>query len=46
MGTPSGSRYEILLAIASGGMATVYAGRVRGASGFSRWVAINAPTRP
>jgi hypothetical protein len=37
------SRYEVLLPIASGGMATVYAGRVRGASGFSRLVAIKRP---
>lgn len=37
------SRYELLLAIARGGMATVYAGRVRGASGFSRLVAIKRP---
>jgi serine/threonine-protein kinase len=33
-------RYEILCAIASGGMATVYLGRVRGIAGFERLVAI------
>ena len=37
------SRYEILAKIASGGMATVYAGRVRGAVGFSRLVALKRP---
>ena len=34
------SRYELLAKIASGGMATVYVGRVRGAAGFWRLVAI------
>ena len=34
------SRYELLERIASGGMATVYIGRIRGAAGFSRLVAI------
>ena len=34
------SRYELLVKIASGGMATVYVGRVRGAVGFWRLVAI------
>jgi serine/threonine protein kinase/predicted ATPase len=45
--TPSGSerlssvgRYELLLEIAAGGMATVYAGRQRGAGGFERVVAV------
>jgi serine/threonine-protein kinase len=33
-------RYEILLPIASGGMATVYLARARGASGFEREVAL------
>ena len=33
-------RYEILLEIASGGMATVYIGRQRGVGGFERVVAI------
>ena len=36
----SGSRYELLVKIASGGMATVYVGRLRGAVGFWRLVAI------
>ena len=34
------SRYEILARIASGGMATVFVARARGAAGFSRLVAI------
>jgi len=34
------SRYELLAKIASGGMGTVYVGRLRGAAGFSRLVAI------
>jgi serine/threonine protein kinase len=33
-------RYEILAEIASGGMATVFLGRLRGGSGFARTVAI------
>ncbi len=33
-------RYELLLELASGGMATVYIGRQRGAGGFQRLVAI------
>ena len=33
-------RYEVLCPIASGGMATVYLGRVRGVGGFERLVAI------
>lgn len=37
---PSSSRYELLVKIASGGMATVYVGRLRGAVGFWRLVAI------
>jgi serine/threonine-protein kinase len=37
------SRYEVLTRIASGGMATVFVGRVRGAVGFSRLVAIKRP---
>ncbi len=37
---PSSSQYELLLRIASGGMATVYVGRRTGAAGFSREVAI------
>ncbi|MDB4942416.1 MAG: serine/threonine protein kinase [Labilithrix sp.] len=37
------SRYETLARIASGGMATVYVGRLRGAVGFSRLVAIKRP---
>jgi serine/threonine-protein kinase len=34
------SRYELLLKIASGGMSTVYVGRLRAAAGVSRLVAI------
>lgn len=34
------SRYDLLLKIAAGGMATVYVGRQRGAAGFWRLVAI------
>jgi serine/threonine-protein kinase len=37
---PQTSRYELLVKIASGGMATVYVGRLRGVEGFSRQVAI------
>jgi serine/threonine-protein kinase len=37
---PRSSRYELLVRIASGGMATVYLGRLRGAVGFWRLVAI------
>src|ERR1700722_4346622 len=37
------SRYEVLAKIASGGMATVFVGRARGAAGFSRLVAIKQP---
>ncbi len=37
---PLGGRYELLLELASGGMATVYVGRQRGAAGFERLVAI------
>jgi eukaryotic-like serine/threonine-protein kinase len=37
------SRYEVLTKIATGGMATVYVGRVRGAVGFSRFVAVKRP---
>lgn len=33
-------RYELLVELASGGMATVYVGRQRGAAGFERLVAI------
>ncbi len=36
----SAGRYELLLEIAAGGMATVFAGRQRGAGGFDRVVAI------
>jgi eukaryotic-like serine/threonine-protein kinase len=36
----SASRYEMLATIASGGMATVYVGRMRGRGGFSRMVAV------
>lgn len=35
-----GSRYELLVKIATGGTATVYVGRLRGSEGFSRLVAI------
>jgi serine/threonine protein kinase len=35
-------RYEVIKAIASGGMATVYLGRVVGAGGFERLVAIKS----
>jgi serine/threonine-protein kinase len=41
--TANPSRYEVLLKIASGGMGTVYVGRLRGAAGFSRLVAIKRP---
>jgi serine/threonine-protein kinase len=34
------SRYELLTKIASGGMGTVYVGRLRGAAGFRRLVAV------
>jgi eukaryotic-like serine/threonine-protein kinase len=34
------SRYELLVRVASGGMATVYVGRISGAVGFRRLVAI------
>jgi eukaryotic-like serine/threonine-protein kinase len=37
---PATSRYEALLRIASGGMGTVYLGRLVGAAGFTRLVAI------
>jgi serine/threonine-protein kinase len=37
------SRYEVLARIAHGGMASVFVGRVRGAVGFSRLVAIKRP---
>ncbi|WP_394841808.1 serine/threonine protein kinase [Pendulispora brunnea] len=37
------SRYERLVKIASGGMATVYVGRLRGALGFEQLVAIKRP---
>ena len=37
---PPSSRYELLHRIGSGGMAIVYAGRIRGARGFTRAVAI------
>lgn len=40
--TPHGDvgRYELLTEVASGGMATVYVGRQRGAGGFDRLVAV------
>jgi len=37
---PANSRYELLFKLASGGMASVYVGRIRGAGGFWRLVAI------
>ena len=37
---PKSSRYDLLVKIASGGMATVYVGRQHGVAGFSREVAI------
>lgn len=37
---PDEARYECLVKIASGGMATVYVGRLRGLHGFSRLVAV------
>lgn len=37
---PEEARYECLVKIASGGMATVYVGRLRGRHGFSRLVAV------
>ena len=39
----SRSRYETLVRIAVGGMGTVFAGRARGAVGFTRLVAIKRP---
>ena len=36
-------RYEVLSKIAAGGMATVFAGRLHGANGFSKLVAIKCP---
>ena len=36
-------RYELLGELATGGMATVYLGRQKGALGFSRVVANSAP---
>ena len=36
-------RYETILKLASGGMATVYVGTVRGALGFRQLVAIKKP---
>jgi serine/threonine-protein kinase len=36
----SGSRYELIVKIASGGMATVYVGQIKGSAGFRRLVAI------
>jgi tRNA A-37 threonylcarbamoyl transferase component Bud32 len=44
-GVEPSSRYEVLAKIASGGMATVFVGRTRGAVGFSRLVAIKRPHR-
>ncbi|HWL86349.1 MAG TPA: protein kinase [Polyangiaceae bacterium] len=41
--TASTSRYERLVKIASGGMASVYVGRLRGAFGFEQLVAIKRP---
>jgi eukaryotic-like serine/threonine-protein kinase len=40
VGATQVGRYELLLQLASGGMATVYIGRQRGAGGFERIVAI------
>lgn len=40
IGATQVGRYELLLELASGGMATVYIGRQRGAGGFERIVAI------
>ena len=37
---PASSRYQLLTLIARGGMASVYVGRLAGAAGFSRLVAI------
>jgi serine/threonine-protein kinase len=37
-----GDRYEILSELATGGMATVYLGRLRGPHGFARLVAVKA----
>src|SRR5688572_8712086 len=34
------SRYELLVKVGSGGMASVYVGRVSGSAGFSRLVAV------
>lgn len=40
LGAARVGRYELLMELASGGMATVYVGRQRGAGGFERLVAI------
>jgi hypothetical protein len=40
---PNSSRYEVLEKVAAGGMATVYVGKLRGAEGFWRLVAIKRP---
>ncbi len=40
LGAPRVGRYELLIELASGGMATVFVGRQRGAAGFERLVAI------
>ena len=42
---PGASRYETILKLASGGMATVFIGNVRGALGFRQLVAIKKPHR-
>src|SRR3954465_14828536 len=39
----SSSRYDTILKLASGGMATVWVGNVRGALGFRQLVAIKKP---
>ncbi|MBS2013684.1 MAG: serine/threonine protein kinase [Deltaproteobacteria bacterium] len=41
--SPSTSRYDTILKLASGGMATVWVGTVRGALGFRQLVAIKKP---
>ena len=38
-------RFQIVGEIASGGMATVYLGRLKGPAGFSRTVAVEVSTR-
>ena len=43
--SPDGSRYDLLLSLARGGMAEVYVGQKRAAAGFTRLVAIKRAHR-